>query len=240
MGRIKDFIRREFVWKSTLLGILWAAAPFWIFVIAALWMYFRPWFRVRPLLLHFAALLFLAARWAARAEGGALISDLPFSAAWLFRFGGGVALALLFALLLGVKDLHVVRREEAIKVLAIALFFFLSLEVFLLAAGPHRMSHFLLFLLLAALGTYFFRGEAGWKGFSLVSTVLLTEIGALLVFLPVASAEKALIFFIAGIGLFELRQEVSAKEIDLRTLLVYFSGIFFFSALVLAFAEWGI
>lgn len=243
MDRIQAFGRtlsQPLVVKPIVLGLLWAGAPFWMFAVGALWAYFVPWFRVQPFLLHFAALLFLAERWDARGEGGALLSEAPFSTAWLFHLGAAIMIALFFTVLLGVKDLALLRRDVAEKILGIALFFFLSLEVFLLATGPGRAGSLLLFPLLAAIAIYFFRSETSWKEFPLTASVLLTEAGALLLFLPVAAAEKAAIFFILAVALFEFCRDGAESRTPFLTLLMYFAGVFFFSALVLLFAKWGI
>ena len=232
--------------KPLLLGVLAAFTPFWMFGLVALAVYFWPWFRPRPLLLQFFLALFLAFRWGERALTGALLTDLSFGTVSLFRVGSALMAGLLFALIFGIKDLHIVRRDTALRVLNVALLFFISLEAFLLISGNHAASRFLIFPALAFLAVQLLApppkddAPEDFRTFPLVAGTLLTEVGIVLAFLPVASTVKASLFFLSSVIVFELQEELALRGGSFKTILRYFSALLFISALVLMFSKWGI
>ena len=91
-------IRWSLFLKAVLLGAIWFIAPFWIFFLAAVYVYFVPFFRTKSLFWAFLAILISAMI----LERGILASIL---------------IAGSFFVLLGIKNFVIINRKEAYELL---------------------------------------------------------------------------------------------------------------------------
>ncbi len=224
--------------KAFFCGCLWLFAPFWLFVIGALFFYFvplfRPWRFLFPFLTVFAISLLLPAT------------------LWSALFLGA-----LFFLLLGVKDLVFVHRFQSYE----AFVFLLFAAVFLLSFQLiFSWEHFLSFALIGIDGIVFVGAgasllsyhralrtpespnEGGGQELLLLWTAgfLVWQLGIALLMLPLTFFSQTAILFVFSVLLLELFVEKSEGRLTRRTLFAYAAAFFLVVVFVLTAAEWGL
>lgn len=207
--------------KPAVLGMLFLISPFWIFATAALSMYFVPWFRPRVLLLELLFLLLAA-------------FFLP------AVFWSGIALGVLFFLILGIKELVIVDRERAYETLVLLLSFLMILGFFLMPSSGNwkGIAPFAGALVLGACLALLFR-RMPWEGENLLPGETSAAIGGFLVvegtsavlFLPLGPFSQAAILFAFTLAL-TLLIAAWRKQFLGRTLFLASFG--FFAAVIIA------
>ena len=244
MARI-DFIRRKvavafslrgLLLKAAFLAVLWRVVPFWLFLLVALWLYLSPLFRPLEMGLPFLLTLCFA---------GILPANF-----WSTAF-----LGTLFFLILGIKDLILVERENAYRVLLFLLFFLIFLNFFsefnTFERSTALLSLFaivvLTFLLLHGFVRYSRLGSArvgaprrreklalGLLAF------LVGEIGMALLFVPLNAFYQAALLFLSTVIGTEMMVDRLEERLDHDRILVRFSLFFIFVVCILAANQWGL
>lgn len=108
---VLEKIHWSLIFKSFIIGLSWVFLPFWLFLIIVLFIYFIPIFRINSLLFQLLIFIFLAK----------IIS---------FSFWNFLLISILFFLILGIKDLIIIRRAVAYEFLGLLIFFILGLKFF--------------------------------------------------------------------------------------------------------------
>lgn len=219
--------------RAGIISFLWLFLPFWIFLAAALYFYFFPFFQPLRLALPFFLTLVTAAI-RQPADPGSF---------WFALF-----IAALFFLIFGIKNLIFVKRAEAHQLLVFSLLFLTFLSFF---SGFEAWQHWTIsFFALGASAVFFFLAKelAEYNPESSRRRTFLTlGLGALfiwqlcliLLFLPLNYFYETAILFLSAVLLLDILLEHLKNRLDRRKLLADFSIFFVFTAVILASARWG-
>lgn len=235
--KLKSILRRihwSLLLKAAVFAAAWAIAPFWLFVVIALYLYFVPIAQSRSVVIPFLILLAISA-----------LEPVGFFLAFVF----GAA----FLYILLIKDLYLVDRRSAYEVLVIFLSFFILRDFYLHFGGTvSEGTLFMAFLVAAILGgldasfvrTFF--DEVSPESRLLRNTACLLL--ALLtwqfliagLFLPVDFVYQATIVLIIVVFFVDLIPQYLFGEMNRVKLLTTSSVVFGLLAIVLSSARWGL
>ncbi|MEK9180038.1 MAG: hypothetical protein AAB897_01330 [Patescibacteria group bacterium] len=233
LGSISGKIHLPLAAKSAAYALAWFYLPFWAFLILALYFYFVPLFHPGRTALPFAILLFFAAVEAANI--------------WL-----AILFAAIFYLIIGVKDLVLIKREEASEVLSLTLIFLLAIKFFSSVDRWDDARAIFYSLILSAVffflaksfvigGKFSGAGEQNFRERSIALAALsfyISQILLVLTFLPLNFLYQSAIFIVAAAISLELVYDHFSLRLDRRRLLLQFSIFFVFMAVILGSAQW--
>lgn len=217
--------------KSAVLGLALFFLPFWVFLIAAFYFYLFPSFQLTKLIWPFLAAVALASFW-----------DQSWWVAALT--------AVIFFLILGIRELIFIERFPAYEILDYLLFFFLFFTFF---------SHFsflqgwpaVWLLILAAVFYLLLKSLFDYEGdmFSSrrqkvlvlgLATLLIYELILVLLFLPLNVYYQTAVLFLFAVVLENFLADYLKSSLDRQKILVGFSVFFAWIAVILASARWGL
>jgi len=247
MAARSRLILRQIHWSLLVKGVgiaaLWYLAGIWgilwyVALFIALRLFFIP--LGNPFRLLFLFVIALVVLWSA---------PLGLAAA-LF-------LAVLFYLIFGIKDFVFVDRGVAYEITSLLIFFVASLLFFVTFESWENYKAFfylaivgaLFFFLVRGVTKYKKRGERSEQGKKekrravLVlgaGSLLLVEIGAALLFVPMSSFYQATIFFTAAFVLIELLPGYLDERLTRERVLVSCTLLFLVAVFVLAESNWGL
>jgi hypothetical protein len=222
------FSMRVLVIKSFILSLSWFFLPFWAFFVVSFYFYLVPFFRPFKLLVPF--ILTLATAF--------IVPHSP----WF-----GVFLAILFFLLLGIKNLIFINRfdnHQLVVFLILFLIFFgffrhfedWQKSIISLASLGLGLSFFFLFNELAD-----YSKESGKKSKIFISglgSFLLWQVAMAVLFLPLNYFYQTAILFLFSVILTDILLEYFGGKIGKRKILWDFSIFFVIAVIVLASANW--
>lgn len=178
--------------RSAFLAFFWLFSPAWVFLLCALYFYFSPYFQPWRIFFSFAVFLTLA------------LFVPPLFGVWLYA--AGIAIGVIFYLILGVKDLVLINRQFAYQTLRLLLFTSILLLFFWWGQSPSLLFVWRLLFLSAFLFalhyeyfSFFFEGNPSNSFAAALTAFLLFEAAWVLVWLPIgflnATAVELLILF---------------------------------------------
>jgi len=203
------------------------------FILGASWLYFRPLFNSSTFIIALAVLLALA---------GLIVPQLSGAGLGLVSHAAIIYLAFLFFILLGLKNLVLVRRDRWYLLVSFSLFYLLLLNFFLIDRSSWFIGKWLFFGLLA-LGLFWellkiTAGQSGRKitAAALILTLIISQLLLIISWLPLNFAGSANLAMLAVFLLADLALNRSpSKKLVARDLLIYLA----LSAAVLLGAGWG-
>jgi len=227
---------RGLVIRAAIFGLAWLLLPFWLFLLIALYFYFRPFFRPLKLFFPFLMTLFFA------------FTGQP-------GFLSAVFLSVLFYLLLGIKDLVFVDRKSSHEVLIMLLMFLTLTRLFSYYGSWGAPSAFfcafavgiVFFILANSFASEYGNGaRAAVAGKPLKSEQIIPAIAALAswqltlaaFFLPLNFLYQSALTFLSVAILLELISDHLGGALTRRRILVYFSAFSVFFVLILGMAQW--
>lgn len=222
--------------KAALLAAAWLILPGWFFLLLSFYFYFVPIFHPWKVFLPFLCFLFLA-------FNGPV------------NFGFAVILAVLFYIILGIKDLIFIDRRSAYNNLVLVLIFLLDIWFFSSFFGDSvgRLGIVSIFLL-SAISCLLYRefltygksdlsgaGFAGRVNLALgLAWLIISQISLAVIFLPVNFLyQTALIFFLSAAFL-GLVSTYLSETISREMILMNFSVVFVFLVIALGSVQWGL
>jgi hypothetical protein len=229
--------------KAALFGVGWLVLPTGLFLALAIALYFLfPFFQPTRTLVPFLLLVFLATLPALRATGPT--EGLPGGAGWGLLVLGGA-----FFLILGIKELALIRRELAFEVVASLLLFGYFLNFF---ASFDRFGEPYSLLASLALGGLFawllreiFRYAGappteGSQGLLAWGTggFLVWQWGLALTALPLNYFHQTALLLLFGATIAELLLAYATNRLTRRTALIYFSVFLALFSIILAGNSW--
>lgn len=220
--------------KALALSVVWLVLPGWAFLVLSFYFYFIPIFHPWKLFLPFLVFLFLASLGPA-------------------NFGFAVILAVLFYIILGIKDLNFINRRPAYDNLVLVLTFLLDIWFFSAFGDSGGFSAIVSVFLLSAVLVLLYKESlaygqplvitrpAGKVGIALgLWWLIVSEMSLAVLFLPVNFLyQSALLFFPSAI-LMGLISSHLDHAVTRQRILVNFSVAFVFFVLILGSVEWGL
>ncbi len=226
-------ISRRISWSSLLKAVVFAAAwwiaPYWLFLIAALYLYYVPMAGAGKVSAPFWVLMLIAF---VEPQG------------WLFAF----VLAAVFYFILLIKDLIIIDRRTAYEVLVFVLSYLLMRDFFLNLGGQGFGGWALFgamgvaFVLTAAFMSFVgnfssvarpLRRVIGWAMFVLLSQLIIVTL-----FLPLGFSYQAAIAFLIATALMSIVSQHAFGELTRTKALATSVVVFAFLTIVLASAAW--
>ncbi len=218
--------------KALALAAVWLALPYWLFLLLALGFYFVPFFEPRRLLLPFGLFLIFAA-------------ILPHTIYF------ALAAALVFFLILGIKNLVLINRAAAYETLFFVFFFLTVLGFFSRLESPSGQIFLtstavaLIFALLLKNLLHFspeFLALARREKFVLVGLagIIIWQWLLAILFLPMNRFYQTALVFLGGVVIAELLFAYASNSLEKRKILTYFSVFFAVVAVILAANPWKI
>lgn len=220
--------------KAAIFSLGWFFLPFWAFLLIALYFYFSPLFRPLTLALPFSLLILFAA---AEPKGVPL----------------AVFFAVLFYLILGIKDLILINRKESYEALVLLLSFLMFVTFFVrldggidLRALPYSLATVTAFVFLALC---FLRYDLGFEEKNVrrrrnialgLTGILLWQISLAALFLPINFLYQAAILFLAAAMALTLMADYFANRLSRQRILVDFSIALVVLVFILGSASWGL
>lgn len=226
-----DLALRAFVFVAS-----WFFLPFWFFLLVGLYLYFVPLFRPFELALPFLILVFFA-----------YILPPGFFTALLF--------AVLFYLILGIKDLVFIDRKSAYEILMLLLLFIMFVRFF--SDFDNGSSTFAFFYSLLISTILFFLAKSYERYGNLaennraelkklrhisltVVAILVWQLSFAILFLPLNFLyQSAILFFFAAVFL-ELIFDYLGGGLTRHRTLTYFSIFLVFFVVIIGSARWGL
>lgn len=221
-------------WQAVFFAAAWLFLPFWLFLLAALYLYFIPFFGSFRLFWPFAVLIFFSAM-----ESPAFFPAVLFGA--------------IFYLILGIKELAFMGRKSAYEILVMTLAFFALIKFFEKFDSWESWPAFVWAVVLAAAFFLLARGflkfsaaadaRALAAGFpaslaAAVSAVVLWQFTLAALFLPINFLyQAAAAFLVAAISL-ELVSDYSSGLLTRRKALIAASVFLSFMAVIMGLAQW--
>jgi hypothetical protein len=227
--------RSSLLAKAIIFALAWFLLPFWLFIVAALYLYLVSLFQADKLAVPFSLLLVLT-----------YIEPHSFPYAIVF--------AAFFYYLLLIKDLLLIDRKAAYEILVLGLFFFLFRSFYAQfgGTGVHASSllySFLMAILFAlSLNSFILCFEESnsfnmslRKAASWLSFVIMWQFLILGLFLPLNAIYQSAILFLLSILVVDLVPEYALQGgFASQKVFVVSSTIFSLLVVVLASAHWGI
>ncbi len=215
--------------KAIIVGAVWLYLPFWIFILAAFYFYLVPLFRPFKFAVSFIIFLVLAA-------------ILP--AYWWIA----AALAVVYALILGVKDLIFIDRRFAYETL-FSFLFFIAFAVYFLNFHFLESSAVLAaalmavfgYLLIESLMDYLRLNASGSlkKTASFLIALLSAEMIIILLILPLDFYSRLAFSFLFFVFTIDLVLSYLETKLTNRKVLIDFTIFFTLAAVILASVNWG-
>lgn len=219
--------------KAAVFGAAWFIFPFWAFALIGLYFYFFPFFNSAKFLLPFLILVFLA---------GTQPENVWFS----------IFLAVLFYLILGIKNLMIIKRSEASEVLIMLVLFSVFVRFFsavdnwsgYLAFFGFLLVGILSFLLLSGLMTVGSeaRGKIRNKPkiYVAILAFILWQVSLAVLFLPLNFLYQSALMFVFAATIVGLFMDHLRGELTRYRILANFSIFFTFTVIILGSAQWGL
>lgn len=238
MGKLKltlDQIHWSLVLRAVLFGLVWFFLPLWAFFIVAAYLYlvplFRP-FRLAP----------------------PLLITLFFAAVHTPSFWLAVLLAVLFYLILGIKDLIFIDRFSAYELLALLIVFVMLVKFFSFYSGGFVNAAFFAsslmagayFLLVRSFGDYEVNLRTGGSFprrlnvFAAATAFIFWQLALSLLFLPLNYFYQSAVLFVVAAVFIEWLRDYLAHNLRRSKLLWSFSILFVVLILVFGTVEWGL
>src|SRR5579862_8591132 len=224
-------VRWSLVLRAAFFALSWFVAPFWFFVLVALYLYFVPWFQAGKFVVPFFMLMILA-----------------FLEPTGFLFA--LILGVIFYFLLFIKDLLVIDRRSAYELIVIALTFFILRDFFVrFQNGFGGAAIWYTLLPAAAIGLLvhsfikcFAEGSHALSRkypAGLLATVITWQFLILGLFLPLDFIYQSTIIFLATVLIIDLIPEYCLEgSVSRQKVLVASSTIFVLLVLMLGSARW--
>jgi hypothetical protein len=230
--KLKSVLRAvpwSLVAKAAIIGAVWLYLPFWLFILAALYFYFIPFFR--PFKFAAAFLIFLV-----------LAGILP------FYWWVAAILAIIYALILGVKDLVFIDRRFAYETLVFFLFF-LAFAVYFLNYHFLEGSAVLASVLMTIFGYFLIKNLMDYlkinvsgrlkRTASFLIVFLVAEIIFVLLLLPFDFYPRLALGFLFFVFLVDLVLSYLEAKLTNRKILIDFTIFFAMAVIILASVNWG-
>ncbi len=221
--------------KSLLCGVLAAYGPNWLFVLAVLYVYFIPWFR--PVRFLVPLLMILACGFV-----------LP---------AGPMTMLLVSALtfvLVGIKDLVIIRREDGwefftiLSLFALGNFYFVNIHSWgvravwgSVGAGVSGLWLFGELIRLTDDGRlHFLLNKRKLWVLQAISALFISESLLVLTLIPAPFIFQLAIFLVFAAGIVETLLDYLKSEFSFRRILFYLSILFGLTVILLAANNWGL
>lgn len=217
--------------RAVVVSILWLRFPFWLFGFVSLSFYFFPFFRPAAFLLPFVLMLALAA---------------------ILTPNGIAALLLgtIFFLILGIKDLIFIKREQAYKLAIALLLFLVFLNFFAYFENWQRPLTFFWSLVMSALFFFlakglFDYGGAGvdWKKKLFVlgmGTLLVWQISFAVLFLPMHFFSQAVFLLVVAVVFLEISLDYLRGRLGKEKIMGEIISFVLLTTLILATTRWSL
>lgn len=237
------------VLKAALTGIVWYFLPLWVFFLAAFYFYLTPLFEPKKFAVPFLIFLYLAA------------SNSP--SLWFAVF-----LAVIFYLMLGVKDLILINRSALYEVMVLLILFALFFNFFVTTSGWNDSGVFLaalipsaaFFLLFGGLVDYLppafppekagtetsqisqsESGESGKRKKLLViglSSFLVWQLALAIIFLPLNFVFASILWFVPVLLLTEIVPDYLRGTLSRQRIMSAFAAFFVVIVVILGATQW--
>ncbi len=222
------------VLRAAVFAIAWLYLPFWLFLLIVLYLYLSPLFQPLKLALPFLLLLF-------------------FTAAEPATVWRAVFFAVLFALILGIKDLIFIERKSAYEILILLLLFPLYIIFFSHFDSWQGFSPFASSLLISLVFFFLCRGFLRYgkdpsfdnipRAASVavgITSLMVWQLALAMLFLPISFLYQSAIAFLATVLLLEAIFHYIERSLVRERILLHFSVFFIFLVIILGSAHWGL
>jgi len=220
--------------KAGLLGLVWLFAPFWLFALVALYLYFSPYFQPLKLLRSLIVFLFICY----------MLPPFVLSFPYITAF----FISCVFYLLLGVKDLVLINRQSAYQ----ALRFFLISTIFVLFFWwgqsaeaifvPRWLGLFVAAFMLYREYLWLVLEESSEKialG-AILASVIIFELAWVLAWLPIGFLNATAVLLLAVFILDDFIMHHFKGDLDRQKLLSNFTVFVFSLLIIFALSDWTI
>ncbi len=234
--KLRLILRRihwSLVLRAAVFSCAWFLAPFWAFLLVAAYFYFYPFFRPLTFALPFLLLIFLMA-----------VEPQILSLAVFF--------AVIFYLILGIKDLILINRKPAYEVLVLLLSFLMFVRFFLEFVSWAGLRAPLYSLVMAAVFSFLSRGFlsyetsgekeiAGRRDVILgLVCLLLWQTSLVALFLPTNFLYQAAILFLVAMMALELASDYLGRNLTRQRILTNLTVALGILTMILGSASWGL
>jgi len=236
--KLKSILGRihwSLVLRAVIFSLAWFLLPFWIFLLIAAYFYFYPFFRPLTLALPFFLLVIFAA-----IEN----QSLPLA----------VFFAVVFYLILGIKDLILINRKPIYEILVLLLSFLMFVRFFAQFDGWAGAGAPLCGLAAAAVFVFLSRGFLRYetsleeeaargkhRGVALgLVGILLWQFSLAILFLPINFLYQAAILFLLATTGLEFASDYLSNRLTRQRTLTNFSVLLGVLVIILGSASWGL
>lgn len=218
--------------KSVAFAISWFFLPNWVAPAVGLFFYLFPVFRVFEMAAPFAITAFLAFT----TEKSPLFA---------------IFLAVVFYLLLALKDMRFVDKEHPQDILSFSLLSGLFISFFSFFNGWDSFAPVILSLLISFAAFFLLKAQISRRFIAksgsdvglvsaAIAALMLWQLTLLMIFLPLNFVYQSAIALVFAVIVFGIVADYSSDIISKRRILVNFSAFLFFSAVILGSAQWGL